>query len=164
MEKLFLIEIQSLDRTNHCWATNSHFAEMFSLSKKRCSVIINKLVEKGFVVSEIKRDDTGAVISRTLTVNTPMAENNHTPIPGNEDTLSQETGIPYPRKQGIESTMLEYHERIPCRDKKKRGNSIHSLPLSVTCNAEVTECNTEIEIDIEKDTEKEKDKKPAVVS
>ncbi|MGL6057840.1 MAG: conserved phage C-terminal domain-containing protein [Culicoidibacterales bacterium] len=49
MEKLFLVEIDSLDNSQGCYASNDHFAEFFGLSKNRSSTIIKELEAKGFV-------------------------------------------------------------------------------------------------------------------
>lgn len=54
MEKLFLVEINSLDNAEGCWANNRYFADFFSISQSRVSEIINSLVEKGMIKSEIK--------------------------------------------------------------------------------------------------------------
>ena len=54
LEKVMLIEIDSLDNENGCYATNDYFAEFFGLSKGRISKIINNLVRKGFITSELK--------------------------------------------------------------------------------------------------------------
>ena len=43
MEKLFLVEIDSLDNADGCFASNAHFSEFFGLSKNRCSEIIKSL-------------------------------------------------------------------------------------------------------------------------
>lgn len=53
MEKLFLVEINSLDNAEGCWANNRYFAEFFGISTSRVSEIINILVEKGLIYSEI---------------------------------------------------------------------------------------------------------------
>jgi len=49
MEKLFLVEIHSLDNENGCFASNNYFANLFNLSKGRCSQIINSLKEKNYI-------------------------------------------------------------------------------------------------------------------
>lgn len=54
LEKVMLIEIDSLDNESGCYATNDYFAEFFGLSKGRISKIINNLVRKGFIASELK--------------------------------------------------------------------------------------------------------------
>ena len=47
MEKLFLVEIDSLDNNDGCFATNEYFSDFFRLSKNRCSEIIKNLEKKG---------------------------------------------------------------------------------------------------------------------
>jgi DnaD/phage-associated family protein len=48
-EKFFLVEIDSLDNDNGCYATNEHFSNFFRLSKNRCSEVIKSLEQKGFI-------------------------------------------------------------------------------------------------------------------
>ena len=52
MEKLFLVEIDSLDNDKGCYASNKYFAEFFGISKGRCSQIINSLNEKQLISIE----------------------------------------------------------------------------------------------------------------
>ena len=52
-EKLFYVEINSLDNESGCFAGNNHFAEFFGISKQRVSLVIKSLIEKGFVKSTI---------------------------------------------------------------------------------------------------------------
>ena len=49
MEKLFLIEIDSLDNEKGCFASNKYFSEFFGLSKGRCTQIIKKLESKNLI-------------------------------------------------------------------------------------------------------------------
>lgn len=49
MEKLFLVEIDSLDNEKGCFASNDHFSKFFNLSKNRCSEIIKDLEKKGYL-------------------------------------------------------------------------------------------------------------------
>tara|TARA_R110001592_G_scaffold8486_2_gene46353 strand:+ start:6396 stop:7037 length:642 start_codon:yes stop_codon:yes gene_type:complete len=48
-EKIFLVEIDSLDNNNGCWASNKYFADFFGISKGRCSQIISNLEKKGLI-------------------------------------------------------------------------------------------------------------------
>ena len=48
-EKVFLVEIDSLDGDDGCYASNDHFAKFFGLSKNRCSEVINSLSDKGYI-------------------------------------------------------------------------------------------------------------------
>lgn len=49
IEKFFLLEIDSLEKSSECFASNSHFANLFDLSNGRCSQIIKKLSDEGYV-------------------------------------------------------------------------------------------------------------------
>jgi hypothetical protein len=64
MEKLFLVEIDSLDNEKGCFASNGHFSDFFQISKGRCSQIIKSLEQKGLVKSEIIRE--GNIISMRI--------------------------------------------------------------------------------------------------
>lgn len=64
MEKLFLVEIDSLDQVDGCFASNAHFSELFDISKGRCTQIIKSLEEKGVIKIEIIRD--GKQISKRV--------------------------------------------------------------------------------------------------
>lgn len=57
MEKLFLVEIDSLDNDKGCYASNGHFSDFFDLSKQRCSQIIKSLEKKGYIKIEYKYDE-----------------------------------------------------------------------------------------------------------
>nr|WP_207717086.1 helix-turn-helix domain-containing protein [Clostridium beijerinckii] len=66
-EKLFLVEIDSLDNEKGCFASNDYFAEFFCLSKNRCSEIIKSLEKKGFLsVSYKYKAGTKAIESRII--------------------------------------------------------------------------------------------------
>ena len=57
MEKFFLLEIDSLDNHDGCFASNAHFAELFDISKGRCTQIIKKLEADGWVSLKLIRKD-----------------------------------------------------------------------------------------------------------
>jgi hypothetical protein len=46
MEKLFLVEVDSLNAEKGCFASNAYFGEFFQLSNSRVSEIIKSLVSK----------------------------------------------------------------------------------------------------------------------
>lgn len=56
MEKVFLVEIDSLDNEDGCFASNAHFADFFGVSKQRCSQIIIGLKEKGYINIDYEKD------------------------------------------------------------------------------------------------------------
>lgn len=65
MEKLFLVEIDSLDQGQEgCYASNAHFSEMFDISKGRCSQIIKSLEEKKLIKVDLER--RGKMVSKRV--------------------------------------------------------------------------------------------------
>lgn len=68
IEKLFLVEIDSLDNDSHCYASNSYFADFFQLSKARCTQVIKSLEGKGYLTIFLERKGK-QVIKRILVIN-----------------------------------------------------------------------------------------------
>jgi hypothetical protein len=56
MEKLFIVEINSLDNEDGCFASNSHFSEMFGITKWRCTQILKSLEAKKHISIELERE------------------------------------------------------------------------------------------------------------
>lgn len=76
-EKAFLVEIDSLDNANGCYASNDYFADFFNLSKNRCSEVIKKLEKKGFLsISYIYSTDRKNIEKRVI----KLFEKANTPI------------------------------------------------------------------------------------
>lgn len=66
MEKLILVEIDSLDNEDGCFASNEHFSKFFSLSKNRCSEIIKSLEKKGYIKIDYIYQKGSKAISRRV--------------------------------------------------------------------------------------------------
>lgn len=64
-EKVFLVEIDSLDNDNGCYANNNYFAKFFGLSTTRVSLVIANLINKGFVTSTILQSEGNKRILKT---------------------------------------------------------------------------------------------------
>ena len=75
-EKVFLVEIDSLNNENGCYANNNYFAKFFGLSTTRVSLVISNLINKGFVTSTILQSEGNKRILKTsLTkVNNPIQQ------------------------------------------------------------------------------------------
>ena len=71
MEKLFLVEIDSLDNENGCFASNKYFGAFFGLSVSRVSEIISSLQSKGYITSFLLMEGK-EVKQRTLTLVVPI--------------------------------------------------------------------------------------------
>jgi len=68
-EKVFLVEISSLDNEEGCYANNAYFAEFFGISKTRVSIVINSLVEKKYITSTMfYKEGTKQILKRVLKV------------------------------------------------------------------------------------------------
>jgi|14BtaG_2_1085337.scaffolds.fasta_scaffold00447_16 hypothetical protein len=67
MEKLFLVEIDSLDNDFGCVKSNAAFASFFDISKGRCTQIIRSLEEKKHIKIQLERKGK-QVIKRTIRV------------------------------------------------------------------------------------------------
>lgn len=67
MEKIFFVEIDSLDNENGCFASNAYFAEFFDISKGRCTQIIKQLESKGLISIELFRNGK-QVVKRLIRV------------------------------------------------------------------------------------------------
>jgi len=65
-EKIFYVEIDSLDNENWCYANNEYFAKFFWLSKVRVSEIINSLIRKWYIESCINKELGNKRILKTL--------------------------------------------------------------------------------------------------
>ena len=68
-EKVFLVEIDSLDNKEGCYASNQYFSEFFGLSTTRVSLIIKSLVDKGYITSTlIYKEGTKQILKRVIKV------------------------------------------------------------------------------------------------
>lgn len=76
MEKLFLVEIDSLDSSEkHCYASNKYFSDFFQLSKGRCTQVIKSLEEKKLINITYIRDGKEIkerIIEVVRIINTPI--------------------------------------------------------------------------------------------
>lgn len=104
LEKVMLIEIDSLDNESGCYATNDYFAEFFGLSKGRISKIINNLVRKGFITSELKyQKGTQLVEKRILKISRWYGTKNRMPPSQKQlgGMVENDQGYGQKRLQGI---------------------------------------------------------------
>jgi len=136
LEKIFLVEIDSLDNDQNCYASNAYFAEFFNISKGRCTQIIKSLEAKGFIQIQLIRQKK-AIKKRVIRVvrklNTPLsktkypylenAEGNNTSINNTFNKNYSFDGLTkcielivrfdsfwnlYPRKQGKQDAMKAF--------------------------------------------------------
>jgi hypothetical protein len=90
-EKVMLVEIDSLDNEDGCYASNQYFADFLGLSKDRISRIISMLYKKGYIFVElIYKDGSKEISKRIIRINhdciSRIGKNNYTPIGEITDT------------------------------------------------------------------------------
>ena len=64
-EKVFLVEIDSLDNNGGCYASNAYFGKFFGLSTTRVSLVIKSLIDKGYLISNIRQDEGNKRLLKT---------------------------------------------------------------------------------------------------
>ena len=64
-EKVFLVEIDSLDNNGGCYASNAYFGKFFGLSTTRVSLVIKSLIEKGYLISNINQEEGNKRLLKT---------------------------------------------------------------------------------------------------
>jgi hypothetical protein len=108
--RVFLAEIDSLDRGSGCWAQNGHFSQLFGLSKNRCSEIIHMLEKRAFIEIEHVQDDGDPI--RVLRLKNPVEKS--TALSRNRQTPSENRQTPSENRQPIykdEIYIEKYKER-----------------------------------------------------
>lgn len=69
-QKVILVEIDSLDNEEGCYASNKYFSDFFGISNGRISQIISELIDKGYLnVEYIKKDNQ--ILGRILKIQSP---------------------------------------------------------------------------------------------
>lgn len=117
-EKVILVEIDSLDNDEGCFASNKYFADFFNLSTSRISQIINGLQFKKWINVEYKTKEK-QIVKRVIKINKPL-------YPGGikyskEGIKYPKEGIKYP-KGGIKYSKEGYLEN--CEDNNIYNNNI----------------------------------------
>jgi len=89
-EILLLAEIIALDGEDGCFASNAHFAKRFKVTQKYVSRVINMLVSKNYITSDIVWKN-GKVDKRIIRSATP-SHNSGIPLPQSVDTPLPQKG------------------------------------------------------------------------
>lgn len=69
-QKVMLVEIDSLDNDDGCFASNKYFSDFFGISSGRVSQIINNLIEKGYLNVEYQKKDK-QILGRIMKIQSP---------------------------------------------------------------------------------------------
>lgn len=133
-EKVFLVEIDSLDNENGCFASNDYFAKFFNLSKNRCSEIIKALEKKQYLTISYKyKPGTKQIEQRILKLTnkylcTRMVFDNPTGVFDNS--------IRYSENSEDNNTLDNNKER---KKEKKKEETYNDIIFSYTENEDLRE-------------------------
>lgn len=114
IEKLLYGEITALtQKEGECWATNQYFAELYDMSTRTVSAIINKLVECGYLTSDIQyKKGTKIIDKRVIRISGQPMENNF-------DTYGK--NLPYPMEETPQNPMEKiFQENNPSNKNNPR--------------------------------------------
>ena len=90
--KLLYGEITALcNEKGYCWASNSYFADLYSVSNVSISKWINQLVKQGYLTSEMQyKEGSKEILHRYLRiVNDPIKEKFNTPLTKVNDPIKE---------------------------------------------------------------------------
>jgi hypothetical protein len=150
-EKVFYVEIDSLDNEDGCYANNEYFAKFFGLSKVRVSEVINSLVEKGFIKSQINQAEGNkrilkTLIKKSLRPSQTKGEDPHKEKFAHNNTLNNTSNNPsddfaFPKRpfaelevnHGIDSKLHDYLDAIAECFKLTRHNLADSRRWEKVC-------------------------------
>jgi len=132
--KLFYAEITALcGKSGKCWASNKYFAELFNVSTSSITKWISKLVEKGYIKSEIiYKENTKQIEKRYLTLACkedkkeikneldPIVKNYYTPSKNFSEGIVKKSDTPIVKNYEDNNTRLEYYK------KNKKKESVRS--------------------------------------
>lgn len=119
LEKIFLVEIDSLNNKEGCWASNQYFADFFAITKQRCSQIIKSIEKKGFI--KITYERKGKEISKRIIKMTVFYSKE---VSNKLDRVSNKF------EQGIKKIRIGYQEN------SKENNTCNNTKNN-TCNKEI---------------------------
>ena len=131
--KLLYAEISAMaDVTGFCWATNRYLAALLNASRNTVSELLAQLEDRGYIMSEVLRDERGQVTERRLYLTDaglmrlpPVSKNTHPPIPKNRDTpLPKNRDTPPPENR---DTPIPKNRDTP---QYKNDTSIEQPPYS----------------------------------
>ena len=121
--KLLYAEISSMtDVTGYCWASNSYLGALIGLGKERAAKLVAQLERRGYIESEVLRDDRGAVTGRRIfitdlglmrlppsmdkTEDPPVKNNGTPPVKNNGTPPVKNNGRLHIEKNDIESNII----------------------------------------------------------
>lgn len=127
-EKLLYAEITALsNKEGYCWSTNNYFAKLYRVDVCTVSRWVNKLVKKGYLISQIIRDEnTKQILERRLYIADPSTLNINRGI---DEKINR--GIDKKVKRGIDKKVKDNSTRV-----NTTSNNIYSTEKNFLKNEE----------------------------
>lgn len=133
-EKVFLVEIDSLDNEDGCFASNDYFAKFFNLSKNRCSEIIKALEKKQYLTISYKyKPGTKQIEQRILKLTNKYL---YTRMVFDNPTGVFDNSIRYSENSEDNNTLDNNKER---KKEKKKEETYNDIIFSYTENEDLRE-------------------------
>lgn len=101
-QKVMLVEIDSLDNDDGCFASNKYFSDFFGISSGRVSQIINNLIDKGYLKVEYQKKDK-QILGRIMKIQSPPYPQKVFNILNREYLENDEGGIKYSKEGYLEN-------------------------------------------------------------
>ena len=127
-EKVFLVEIDSLDNEDGCFASNAYFGDFFGLSNGRVSQVIKSLNEKGYITVTLEREGK-QIIRRIIKINRPPY-----PIYNFKGYLENERGY---LENG--DTPIKFSKEGYLENDKDNNTSINNININKINNHQIEE-------------------------
>ena len=114
-EKLLYGEISALcNKLGYCYAQNTYFAELYSVDKRSIQRWIENLVNRGYIIVDVERDDKNAVVKRTIHLVTKLSP-------------PHDKNVTTPGDKNVTHNNIN-NNNIPLRDKDNTDVLSSSLP------------------------------------
>lgn len=101
-QKVMLVEIDSLDNDDGCFASNKYFSDFFGISSGRVSQIINNLIGKGYLKVEYQKKDK-QILGRIMKIQSPPYPQKVFSILNRGYLENDEGGIKYSKEGYLEN-------------------------------------------------------------
>lgn len=118
-EKIFMVEISSLDGPNGCYASNKYFSKFFNLTPQRCSKIIQNLKKKGYITVSYNRKGK-QILNRIIGVSIILDRGINFSVGGYQ--------------QKVKENNIIYNKKINPKGFTKKGNKKQPTPKKPKLN------------------------------
>ena len=147
--KLLYGEITALcNEKGFCWANNDYFEELYGVGKRSIQRWIDSLVDRGYLLRNFLKNETGAIVGRCLSISQYLPEG---VVTSEEGVVTNDTGVvtkmsyPYDKNDtGVVTKMtpiiIQDNNTINIKEKyQKKSNGFEGLIDEYTDNESLKE-------------------------